>query len=279
MLDCVTKDKTESRVLLAEDNLVNQQVTYAMLERLGCTVVIATDGREVFEALQQTDYDLILMDCQMPVVDGYTAATEIRRQEQEVGVESRIPIIAVTANMEEENRLRCFTAGMDDFLGKPFSMVLLKKILYRWLPPEKAIDAKLTILPEDISELSSPIPQGLANAALDKAALDNIRQLQQPGQPDLLGKVIEIYLQDVPSMITTLYRAVEQRDAETVRREAHRLKSCSANLGATSMAASGRKLEEMGRNCELGDAIGVLGSLEREFSLVQRALMQESGVG
>jgi CheY-like chemotaxis protein len=121
----------ERRVLVAEDNGVNQIVAGAMLRRLGCTVDLASDGAEVLRLLEQGTYDLIFMDCMMPGLDGYAATAEIRRRE---GVNGHIPIVAMTANAMEDDRTRCLAAGMDDYLSKPVHRDALARMLDRWVP-------------------------------------------------------------------------------------------------------------------------------------------------
>jgi len=116
-------------VLVAEDNLVNQRVAARMLEKLGCRVDIAPDGRQAVEMWEQGAYDMILMDCQMPEMDGYTATGEIRRREPE-GV--HIPIVAMTAHARDEDRQDCLAAGMDDFLTKPVVRQKLAEAVKHW---------------------------------------------------------------------------------------------------------------------------------------------------
>jgi CheY-like chemotaxis protein len=119
-----------SHVLVAEDNRVNQKLVVRLLEKLGCTVDVAHDGREAVERLQKAEYDLVLMDCQMPEMDGYQATQAIRDRERDSG--ERIPIIALTANAMEGDRERCLDAGMDDYVTKPVSRKALDAVLAKW---------------------------------------------------------------------------------------------------------------------------------------------------
>ena len=125
-------------ILLAEDNPVNQDVAVGMLEQLGCRVKVVETGRQVITVLSQHDFDVVLMDCQMPEMDGFTATETIRRHEQAAGTPSHLPIIAVTANAMAGDREKCLTVGMNDFLSKPYTQAQLGKLLARWLPNEPA---------------------------------------------------------------------------------------------------------------------------------------------
>jgi CheY-like chemotaxis protein len=120
-------------VLVAEDNPVNQEVALAMLTQLGCQAELVANGQEAVEAVARTRYDLILMDCQMPVLDGFAATAAIRRQEQAIS-QPAVPIMALTANVIKGFREQCLAAGMNDYLSKPFSQAQLKELLERWLP-------------------------------------------------------------------------------------------------------------------------------------------------
>ena len=125
------------RVLLVEDNLINQQVANSMLGAMGCEVEIASNGREAVDLLDQAAFDIVLMDCQMPVLDGYQATAEIRNRET-TQMTARQTIIALTANAMPEDRDRCIAAGMDDYLSKPYTVDKLREILEAWLPQNLA---------------------------------------------------------------------------------------------------------------------------------------------
>jgi signal transduction histidine kinase/DNA-binding response OmpR family regulator len=260
------------RLLVAEDNPVNQEVAISMLEMLGCRCDLATNGVEVLAALEHKDYDVILMDCQMPEMDGFEATAEIRRREQATSGR-HVTIIAVTANAMEGDREQCLRAGMDDYLSKPFSRVQLMEMLNEWCgghanaaPPPATAEAAAEVGNEE-------------SYSLDPGALRNIRSLQQPGRPDILGKVIDLFLADCPGVMNRLRLAIESADAEQVRQNAHRLKSGSANLGATRMAELCRELEQLGRSGALDDATTLLARVETEFRQVVAALQAERSRG
>ena len=165
------------KILLVEDNPVNREVAVGMLESLGCMAHAAENGGLALEAMNNAAYDAVLMDCQMPVMDGLAAAAEIRRREQTCGA-ARVPIIALTANAMEGDRERCLAAGMDDFLSKPFTQQQLAMLLRRWLA--------LRALPESERRDLSRLP------LIDPGVLRNIAALAKPA---LLNSMIDLYLQ------------------------------------------------------------------------------------
>src|SRR5438132_12964716 len=179
-------------ILLVEDNLINQQVALGILQIQGYSVTVVSDGREALEAHAQGDFDLILMDCHMPEMDGYEATREIRRRER-LSSGKRIPIVALTANAMARDREECLNAGMDDHLSKPFNMLVLQEMLARWLAPT---ESKQT----EAAELAA---QATAKAAevLDRQMLDQLSKVVTNGKPELLSRVIKLYLVESPKLI------------------------------------------------------------------------------
>ena len=239
----VDRLRFKGRILLVEDNSTNQEVAKIMLRGLGCEVVTAANGIEALESWQQGGFELILMDCLMPEMDGFEATRRLRQLEQ--AEDQHIPIIALTAGTDQETQDNCKLAGMDDFLGKPMVMKQLQKTLARWLQPFPKQD-------QVVSETHQKIqPSHQEQASLDilnSSTLHEISQLQQPNQPDLVKHVIEIYLQNTPQLIEQLERAASSGDFEVLRRNAHTLKSSSAHLGAGQLSRLARELEVKGRN-------------------------------
>ena len=258
------------RVLLAEDNPVNQEVALSMLELTGCNCDLATSGREVLVALQQGSYDVILMDCQMPEMDGFEATAEIRRREQGTG--EHITIIALTANVMEGDREHCLQAGMDDYLSKPFSQAQLVEVMNNWRSNQPNTDA---VPVEQSSEGSDADASHEHVAVLDQSAIKTIRDLQQPGKPDLLARVISLYLDDCPGLLNALRTSIDNSDAANVRQHAHRFKSGSANLGAIGLAELCKQLEYKGRNNDLEGAEALLSRIESDFRAVAVLLNDE----
>ena len=273
-------DFSSVRVLLAEDNPVNQEVALSMLEILGCQCELAENGKQVLAMLEKSDYDIILMDCQMPEMDGLEAAAEIRLMEQgQAGC--HIPIVAVTANAMEGDREHCLAAGMDDYISKPFNQGQLVEVLQGWCAD--SITNEATVMP-----VNDPVPEAVVSdrgageaseAVLNDAALENIRSLQRQGKPDLLERIFKLYMDDSPGLINALRDSIEKGDAGQIRMLAHRFKSGSANLGALKLAELCKQLEESGRADEIGDAVTLLNRIEAEFKVVAVALLNETTRG
>ncbi|MGI8894941.1 MAG: response regulator, partial [Casimicrobiaceae bacterium] len=177
---------TQRRILVAEDNPVNQEVIIGMLEAHGYRVDIAATGTEAVAAAQRTSYAAVLMDCQMPEMDGYAATTEIRRRE---GAARHTPVIAVTAHALAGEREKCLAAGMDDYVAKPLHAEALYAALDRWIDPQR----------EPATPAASPqLPNAHEQPDFDATALAEVRELERAGAPDLVRRVIDIFLRDTP---------------------------------------------------------------------------------
>ncbi len=264
----------EARVLLAEDNPVNQEVAREYLEDLGCRVEIVETGAAAVEAFGRTDCDLILMDCQMPEMDGFEATWLIREEERRAGAREHMTIIAVTAYTTPGERQRCLDAGMDDYLAKPFDQEELRVMLRRWLPDAAMLGAG----PRDATPQEAT-PQEAAQeageAVLDQSALDKIRAVDRKTGRGVLSKVVGIYLDHTPAELRALGAAVARKDAAAVAKLAHGLKSSSANLGAQTLAGLLKELEHRGRGEVLAEAPALFARIEAEFERVRPALEAE----
>ena len=243
------------RILLVEDNVVNQQVALHILEKSGFNVDVAPNGRRALEAMKMVSYDLVLMDIQMPEMDGLEATSRIRGPQS--GVRNHdVPIVAMTAHAMKGYAERCLAAGMNDYITKPVDPVqLVRKI------------KKLTI--NDPLECSSENGAGVqietsggspAPIKLDTALA------RAMGDREFLEEMFEAYLKQTPEEIEALKAALAQNDAESLRRLAHTMKGAAANLSADQMAAAARNLEEIGRNGNLSEGSRALGQLESELS-------------
>jgi TMAO reductase system sensor TorS len=266
------RDKFDAHILLAEDNPTNQKVAQGMLEYFGSQVDVVSNGQEVMGALSRNSYDLILMDCQMPVMDGFEASRTIRARESlGQGGLSHIPIIALTAEALEESREQCIAAGMDDYLAKPFTKEELRTILTAWLP-RKGSEG------QEGERLSTKAQAALSVSGMDtvdEKALESIRALQRKGDSDLLRRVIEAYLKEATRLLQILQEAVEKADRETLRKAAHSLKSSSANVGAQKLSSLCKELEAMGQEKSMQKAASLLSKVVMEYETVQKTLNNE----
>lgn len=258
------------RVLLAEDNPVNQAVAVGMLEALGLTVEIASNGEEAVERATAETYDVILMDCQMPFMDGFEATGTIRQMESE-NSRSPVPIIAVTANALKGDRENCLNAGMDEYLTKPFTSEQLSSVLALILPQGESASAASKL---EADNRSDDVPQS-DDSPIDRSTLDVLSRLQKPGAPNILQKVINIYLPNSRELKDKLTLAINTANASLVRESAHALKSSSANVGATKLASLCKRLENMGRSDDLSEARTLQDRLEQEYARVVAALELE----
>ena len=259
-------------ILLVEDNEVNQEVAMLQLENLGCVVTIAENGVKALEAISQRRYDMVLMDCQMPVMDGYTATRKIRAREKAWSFPWQrndsalkpVPIIALTALAMVSDREKCLAHGMDDYLSKPFNLVQLHNILQRWLPDKTGTTSPSQIDGNEQSIATADERQ----AVIEKSILDNLHALQRVGAPNILGKLINLYFNDSPNHIDSMRKAVATGDAVGLSTAAHSFKSSSANLGALKLTELCQQMETLGRERVLASAEELLVEIEAEHTAV-----------
>ena len=256
-------------VLLGEDNPVNQEIALLMLQSLGCSVTVAQNGREVVDTAQKTRYDIILMDCQMPEMDGFEATRLIREWERVIGNRGSrhsIPIIALTAHATPGDREHCLAAGMNDYLSKPFTMERLQDVLASWLLPRPtALSAEQTNSQQPACTLKTDAKKD-APAAVDRKAWNSITTLQRPGGPDVLAKILSLYLADSQHLVDKLRQGMAAGEAQIVNETAHSLKSRSAVLGAVSLSELCQQFEDISRRGQLMEAQSLLDPLEAAFA-------------
>jgi signal transduction histidine kinase/CheY-like chemotaxis protein len=259
-------------VLVVEDNEVNQLVAREMVTKLGYRVDLVTNGAEAVAAAVGTLYHAVLMDCHMPVMDGFEATAAIRAL---AGEASHVPIIAMTAGAHDEDRRRCLDAGMDDFLAKPVDMSALNDTLARWVhgtapsPPardEAATDQAVPALDPDepAVDLDEPV--------LDPARLDMLRSLGPVDGRGMLAAAAHAFRSDVPASLAALDLASTQSDEGALKRAAHKLKGGAANIGAAGAAALCGQLEELTHAGSEGRSRELIGRLETELAKVDVAL-------
>ena len=255
-------------ILLVEDNLINQQVALGILQIQGYNVTVVSNGREALEAHAGGAFDLILMDCHMPEMDGFEATREIRvRENGSAG--KHIPIIALTANAMAQDREQCLNAGMDDHLSKPFSMLTLQEMLDRWMP--HAVSRQTAAAAEMAAQASAK-----AADVLDRQVLAQLSRVLTNGKPELLARVINLYLLESPKLIQKLKQAAGASDASEIARTAHSLKSSSANVGAKVLSRYCEDIEASARRADTEEARRIFAKIETEHGCVQKALTAES---
>jgi len=265
------------RLLLAEDNLVNQKVAIRMLNTLGYQVDIAINGREAVEAVTRTAYAGILMDCQMPEMDGFEATREIRKRE---GSTEPVPIIAMTANAMAGDRENCLEAGMNDFLSKPVKLKDLARILGKWLtqPPStshKEREAGPHEPENPVSSLQSPTSAPDHSPPLDNTTLADLRRLGGDEDPTFLISVIDQFCQDSVIHLDKINLAIQENNNASLKKVAHAFKGCSRTIGAKRLADIAFQLEQMGQTNNFENAQAVFVSLQSEFDRVRTALQTE----
>jgi len=253
-------------ILLVEDNLINQQVALGILQIQGYNVTVVSNGREALDAHEQGTFDLILMDCHMPEMDGFEATREIRGRER-ASTGRRMPIIALTANAMAQDREECLNAGMDDHLSKPFSMQTLQDMLDRWMPKAASVSA----------HEAAPAPRagGKPGEAIERPVLEQLAKVLTNGKPELLCRVINLYLAESPKLVQKLKQAVVAADAPEIARAAHSLKSSSGNVGAKVLSGYCEDIEACSRRADTEGARRVLAKIETEHNRVQSALNAE----
>jgi PAS domain S-box-containing protein len=243
--------RSSLRILLAEDNAMNQKVALRLLERLGHSADVASNGFEALEALERQPYDVVLMDVQMPELDGLDASRLICERWP---AEARPRIVAMTANALPEDREACFAAGMDDYVAKPIRADELVEALKRVKPlPSNA----------DVSSNGGDIRFDAA------AALEKLKELVGD---DFLDEVIDAFLADAPTFLATLRRSLDEQNAEELRRAAHTLKSNGATLGAEGFSELCRELEQRAKDARLDGASELVDRIEQEYEPLQEAL-------
>ncbi len=299
-----TPDKARARILVAEDNPVNQRVASHMLNKLGYRCDIASNGQEAVAMLAQLPYDLVLMDCQMPEMDGYSATRAIRQREESGN--RHTPIIAMTANAMREDRARCLDAGMDGFIPKPIALEELETAMECWIPSDAKPGAEASgpdakaymfgVAPQDdrrrLLEQAVPASSFAADPALvaalaaqfktedvplasqssvDLSVLDNLAAMAEGGD-DFVSRLIGTYISDTSSRILTLHVALDANDLPLIERTGHALKGSSGNMGATVMASLGAALQGAGQKHDIAGATALIGETEEEFARVRNIL-------
>ncbi|MDY6954607.1 MAG: response regulator, partial [Thermodesulfobacteriota bacterium] len=276
------KQKRKIRILLAEDNVTNQQVALHVLGKFGFRADAVANGKEVVGALATVPYDLVLMDVQMPEMDGLSATREIRNREDKLKAQGsklkgekgfqhsarleHIPIVAMTAHAMKGDRERCLEAGMDDYTAKPIDPQELLSKIEKWTSREKkilAVDEKVQIecAAGMAKKETSPVDLG---KALERAM----------GDKDFLEQMLQEFLSRMPGQVAELKAALEEGDGEALQQKAHTLKGSAANLSADTIVAAALHLERLGREGNLQAGEGALRELNEHVARLQAYVQQ-----
>jgi two-component system sensor histidine kinase/response regulator len=271
----IEKQMRTARILLAEDNVTNQKVALNTLKRFGYNADVVKNGKEAFEALKKIPYDIVLMDCQMPVMDGYEATNEFRKWEKTLkdgtvdcsdsNLESearskRVPIIAMTAHALKGDREKCLTAGMDDYIAKPIHPKKLCDMVEKWVSEPEGMHES------EIDHESLP-----KNDIFDKNSfIDRLL-----GDEDLAKEIIKGFIEDSLRQINTLKEAVDNKDADMIHYQAHSLKGAAANISATALRELCYKIEIAGETGDLIKVASLIPKLDEQFEVLKKSLSIE----
>lgn len=252
------KKRHNIRILLVEDNITNQKVALSILAKFGFRAHAVANGLEALESLGHVPYDIVLMDCQMPEMDGYEATRRIRSPESAVR-NHEIPIIAMTANAMQGDREKCLAAGMNDYIAKPVNPHELIRVVKKWfLKSDKAPPI----------ESSPAVQEQKENEVFDKKGL--FERLME--DKDLIKDIIEGFLEEVPGQIAALNEALEKKDRELIRRQAHSLKGASANIGASALRETAYQIELAAKAGDLDKASDLIPELNKQLKELKQAL-------
>ena len=244
----------KGRVLVAEDNVVNQRVAAGVLEMLGYRCDVVSNGREAVDAAFRLPYDAILMDCQMPEMDGFAATAEIRRREDT----RHIPIIALTADVVDDARRKCIQAGMDAYVAKPLRREQLGAALERWIAkqPEEAL----------------PVQPCGEDDALDETLFATIRELsKRAGDAD--DEIVDLFLRDAESRVVELRRLFAAMDAPNIAACAHALRGSAGNIGARQVMRVSGEIDTLAKENRIAQIAPLIDRLESEFARAKRAMV------
>lgn len=274
-------------ILLAEDNLINQAVAAGVLRSHGHQIIVANNGVQALDVFKNHSVDLILMDVQMPEMDGLTATRAIRRIESGTG--RHIPIIAVTAHAMKGDREKCIASGMDDFLTKPYTKEKLSNMVddYRAEPavterpaPSPVVEGSVqtvavnAIVEKQTSPVGKPTGEAVSPQHTEpKVVVSKFEEIvEMLGSPDLVKTLVNIFLTQTPKMMEELAKAVETRDAHGINRAAHSLKGSLGNFGAKSAMKMAHSLEFAGKSEELVEVEEMFNAFQSEVDRVTSAL-------
>jgi CheY-like chemotaxis protein/HPt (histidine-containing phosphotransfer) domain-containing protein len=247
-------------ILLAEDNPVNQKLALGIFKKLGYRIELVSNGKEALEKLKDGRFDLVLMDIQMPVMDGYEATAKIRNSSSDV-FNHRIPVIAMTAHAFKSDQEKCLAAGMDDYISKPIDVNKLKELLQKWTG---LIEDKLSVTYTSDEE---QFPVFDEKSLFDRAMQDKA----------FMFDVIDIFLCDAPVMLDRLSVSLSSKDFQRSASEAHTIKGALSNLGAMLMAKTAAEIEDAVEKGDMDKAVSLLSQLRLQFEQLKTEIKEKTG--
>ena len=259
--------RQNARILLVEDNKVNKLVAEGILGKLGFIADTADNGQQAINMLEAASYDIVFMDVQMPVMDGYQATMAIRSGKTKAA-NPNVPIIAMTAHAMKGDREKCLQSGMDDYISKPISPRKLSKVLEKWLPQARV---KLPSATDTTHDKTAGAAEALP--VFDYAGLME-RIMDDKG---LAGTIVTAFMKEIPWMVDELREQIERGDAGLAGRQAHKIKGSASNTGFMAMSAIAADMQQAGEQGEMETLIALMPALESQLELL-KAEINDSGV-
>jgi signal transduction histidine kinase/DNA-binding response OmpR family regulator/HPt (histidine-containing phosphotransfer) domain-containing protein/CHASE3 domain sensor protein len=270
-----------ARILVAEDNPVNQEVVEGILEMLGCQMVSAPNGEIAVSLFAEKKFDLVLMDCEMPVMDGLEATRRIREIEAmtqalpgSAGPHRRIPIVGLTAHALNEVKVMCLDVGMNDFLVKPFDDQQFAKTLGRWLDERGSVAAAAA---QPFAAAAQPRADEVVVPVIDTTVTDGLRARDREGGASRLGRAVTRFVESAPPLVSTICESHANGDAEALWRAAHSLKSSSGALGAKRLSLASAEIERGARASGVAAVTALVAGIENELNAATKALQELTG--
>jgi CheY-like chemotaxis protein len=251
------ENKQHTRILLAEDDITNQRVATGILNKLGYSLDIVLNGKEALELLKKRGYDLVLMDCQMPEMDGFEAVARIRNPGSGV-MNHNIPVIAITANAMTGDRERCLAAGMDDYIAKPLKIGPVSDILNRWLLKNTALK---DVQPEAVKTSVDPVFE--KEVFMTRLGFDY----------ELAESIISGFLEDIPGQIEILKALIDQNESELAGYQAHRIKGAAASIEGKALRAKAYEMEKAGKAGDLEGLKRHFPEIKKQFETLKKRML------
>ena len=257
-----SKDFKDVRVLLVEDNPVNRSLCMEMFSVLGCNVSIAKDGNEALGLLQRNKFDIVFMDCQMPLLDGYETTRRYRDLEKREG-KVHLPIIALTAYAMEDDRHKCIAAGMDDYLAKPFKLAQLRNMLLKWAGDK----VKNGSLKEETDEKSASSDS--LEPVVEPSVIEEFRMLEKASGKEILSNSLKKFFENSPKYIEAMELAIRKKDFDSLSFNAHTFKGTSGFMGAMRLSKLCLEMEKKAKSKETHGISEILAQIKKEYQKVK----------